>query len=144
MKLYKNIKSEQGAALIMILIAFMVITILATSVLVMAQNNTKQVVLQGDGMDSYYIARSGAEATFQALIESSPSKLTQFQTGSTVVTTTVNFAEGTANISIEGYNDGSTRRVRITSVGEAIGTNVTKRAILEFDYSNQQKIKWSR
>lgn len=144
MECIRIIKSEQGSALVMVLMAFLVITILATSVFVMAQNNTKQVVVQSEGMDSYYIARSGAEATFQALIKSSPSQLTQFRTGSTVVTTTVTFDEGIANISIEGFNEGSTRRVRITSVGQANGMSITKRAILEFDYIGQEKIKWSR
>lgn len=137
-------KKEQGSALVMVIIAFMVITVIVTSVFVLAGSNTRQVVSQNDGMESYYIARSGAEATYQALLTSSPSLLTQFQSGSTVQTDTITFDEGTAEITVEGFNEGTTRRVRITSVGKADGINVSRKSILEFNYSGYDDIKWSR
>lgn len=144
MNKFKFLKKEQGSALVMVVIAFMVITIITTSVFVLAGSNTRQVVSQNDGMESYYIARSGAEATYQVLLTSSPSLLTQFQSGSTVQTDTITFDEGTAEISVEGFNEGTTRRVRITSVGTADGTNVSRKSILEFNYSGYDDIKWSR
>lgn len=140
----KFFKREQGSALMMVIIAFMVISILATSVFVLAGSNTKQVVSQNDGLESYYIARSGAEATYQALLTSSPSLLTQFQDENTVVTDTITFDEGTADITVKGFNEGTTRRVRITSVGKAAGNNVSRTSILEFNYSGYDNIKWSR
>jgi len=135
---------QNGAALVMVIVAFVFISIMATAALMMTQSNTAQVVAQNDGMSSYYIARSGAEATYEALIISSPSKLTQFQTGSSVVTDEITFTEGTANISIQGFNDGSTRRVRITSIGVASGTNISRTSILEFDFHGYGNLKWSR
>lgn len=140
----KCYKKEKGSALIMVVIAFVVISILATSVFVLAGSNTKQVVSQNDGLESYYIARSGAEATYQALLTSYPSLLTQFQSGNTVVTDTIVFDEGTAEITVEGFNEGTVRRVRITSVGKASGNNVSSKSILEFDYDGYDNIKWSR
>lgn len=140
----KFFKKEQGSALMMVIIAFMVISIIVTSVFVLAGNNTKQVVAQNDGLESYYMARSGAEATYQALLTSSPSLLTQFQNGSTVVTDTITFDEGTAEITVEGYDEGSIRRVRITSVGTAAGNNISRKSVLEFNYDGYDNIKWSR
>lgn len=140
----KFFKKEQGSALMMVIIAFMVISIIVTSVFVLASSNTKQVVTQNDGLESYYIARSGAEATYQALLTSSPSLLTQFQSGSTVVTDTITFDEGTAEITVEGYDEGSIRRVRITSVGTAAGNNISRKSVLEFNYDGYDNIKWSR
>ncbi|KAF5041884.1 hypothetical protein DSECCO2_518370 [anaerobic digester metagenome] len=140
----KFFKKEQGSALVMVIIAFMIITVITTSVFVLAGSNTKQVVSQNEGMESYYIARSGAEATYQALLTSSPSLLTQFQSGSTVQTDTITFDEGTAEITVEGFNEGTTRRVRITSVGKADGINVSRKSILEFNYDGYDDIKWSR
>ncbi len=137
-------KREQGSALIMVIIAFMVVTIIATSVFVLAGSNTKQVVSQNEGLESYYIARSGAEATYQALLNSTPSLLTQFESGNTVVKDTIIFDEGTAEITVEGYNEGTIRRVRITSVGKAAGSNVSRKAVLEFNYYGYDNIKWSR
>jgi len=145
MKAHVNrIRVEKGAALVMVIIAFLVITILATSVLVMTQSNTAQVSSQEDAMETYYIARSGAEATYQALIETSPSMLTQFSAGNTIVTDTIIFDEGSADVSIQGFNEGSTRRIRIISVGTSNGTVSTKRSVLEFDYVGYGKLKWSR
>lgn len=140
----KFFKKEQGSALMMVIIAFMVISIIVTSVFVLASSNTKQVVTQNDGLESYYIARSGAEATYQALLTSSPSLLTQFQSGSTVVTDTITFDEGTAEITVEGYDEGSIRRVRITSVGTAAGNNISRKSVLEFNYDGYDNIKWTR
>lgn len=145
MKQIKFYKKEEGSALMMVIIAFMIITILVTSVFVLAGSNTKQVVSQNDGIESYYIARSGAEATYQALLISSPSLLTQFQSGSTTVRTdTIIFDEGKAEITVEGFNEGTIRRVRITSVGTAAGNNASRKSILEFNYDGYDNIKWSR
>lgn len=135
---------QSGAALVMVIVAFVFISILATAALMMTRNNTAQVVAQNDGMSSYYLARSGAEATYEVLKTATPSKMTQFQTGTTVVTDDITFAEGTANVRIEGFNEGSTRRVRITSVGIATGTNISRTSILEFDYNGYGNLKWSR
>ena len=140
----KFFKKEEGSALMMVIIAFMIITILVTSVFVLAGSNTKQVVSQNDGIESYYIARSGAEATYQALLTSSPSLLTQFQSGSTVETDTIIFDEGKAEITVEGFNEGTIRRVRITSVGTVDGKTVSRKSILEFNYDGYDNIKWSR
>lgn len=127
----------------MVIVALLFITILTTSVFIIAGSNTKQVVNQNDGMESYYIARSGAEATYQALFES-PTMLSQFQTGNTVDNITITFDEGEAEVTIEGYDEGSTRRVRVHSIGKADGISVTRKSILEFDYVDFGNVKWSK
>lgn len=143
MKKYRVLQSENGAAFVMTIIAFMVILILTTSVFVLASGNTNQVSVQNDGMDSYYIARSGAEAAYQAVREAG-FDYAQFETGTTVLNDTIAFSEGTAEVEIQGFDDGSTRRIRISSVGTADGTSVSRRSILEFDYDGYGNIKWSR
>jgi len=138
----KNIKNT-GSALIMVIIAFMVITILVASLFIMAGSNTRQVASQDQGIQSYYIARSGAETTYQALITSS-TLLLQYETGDTNKTDSIEFEEGKAEISVVGYNEGSTRRIRIISSGQVNGSNVSRNAILEFNYEGNGDIKWSR
>lgn len=140
----KFFKREQGSALVMVILTLMIITIIVTSVFVMASSNTRQVVSQNDGLESYYIARSGAEATYQALLTSSPSLLTQFQSGSTMVTDTITFGEGRAEITVEGFDEDSIRRVRITSIGKADGKSISRKSVLEFNYDGYDNIKWSR
>lgn len=142
----KNVimNNKNGSALLMVLVAFMFISILIASVFIMTVSNTKQVQLQNYGVQSYYIARSGAEATYQALTTSDPSLLTQFASGSLSRSDTISFEEGTTDITVVGYNEGTKRRIRITSVGEVNGTNVSRVAILEFNYEDYGDVKWSR
>lgn len=138
-------KREEGSALAMVLIALLFITILSTSVFMLSQTNTRQVVSQDNGIDSYYIARSGVEATFQALLVIEPSLLTQFSGASTtVLQDQIVFAEGVADIRVEGFTENSVRRIRITSSGVATGTNVIRRSIMEFNLNDYGNIKWSR
>lgn len=143
MKRVNLLKNEKGAALVMTVIAFLVIMILATSVIILAQNNTKQVSNQDQGMDSYYIARSGAEASYQALITTA-SLLDQFQTGTSTLDDTITFSEGEAVVSVVGFNEGTTRRVRITSTGVYNSNGISRKSILEFDFVGYGNIKWSR
>lgn len=142
MKMNIFLSRQKGSALVMVIIAFVVISILATAALTLAQSNTTQVVAQTNGILSYYIARSGAEATYEALRVSS--SYAQFATGNTVVTANITFDEGTADISIQGFDEGSTRRVRVTSSGTASGTTISRKSVLEFDYNGYGNIKWSR
>lgn len=137
-------KSNVGSALIIVLVAFMFITILIASAFFIASSNTSQLTSQNYGIQSYYLARSGAESTYQALTTSNPSLLTQFASGSLSRSDTISFEEGTADITVVGYNEGTKRRIRITSVGEVDGTNVSRVAILEFNYEDYGDIKWSR
>jgi len=138
----KKIKNT-GSALIMVIIAFMVVIILIASLFVMAGSNTRQVASQDQGIQSYYIARSGAETTYQVLISNSALML-QYKTDDTVQNDTIEFEEGNAEISVVGYYEGSTRRIRITSTGQVKGSNVSRNAILEFNYEGNGDIKWSR
>ena len=94
MKTIKKIKlhNRSGAALVMVMVIFLFITILLSSVFILGSSNTREVVNQEQGIKSYYIARSGAEAAYQALLTTSPSLLEQFKTDSTAeLDNTINF-----------------------------------------------------
>ncbi len=144
MAIYRIIKSKRASALSMVLIVFMVISILSVAVLVLANNNTRQVQNQNNGIKSYYIAKSGAEVTFQALTTSPSSLLQDFQTGNSVKTSSITFDEGTAQIKVEGFNKGTVRRVRITSVGKLTGSSIERTVVLEFNYADYGDLVWSR
>lgn len=139
------ILNEKGAGLVMVLIVLLVLSILSTSAIVLATNNTKQVSIQDKGIDSYYIARSGAEVAFQALLTVEPSLLTPFSTTpSHTLESQIDFDEGRADVLVETFMEGTTRRMRITSIGVATGTGVSRSSILEFDYDGYGNLKWSR
>jgi len=64
-KIFKLNNTRSGSALAFVLISFLVVFILLSSVFILSQSNTKQVVAQEQGIHSEYIARSGAEAMFE-------------------------------------------------------------------------------
>lgn len=139
-------KKRSGSALAMVIIVFLVITILLSSVFILSSTNTRQVVAQEQGIHSDYIARSGAEAMFEFLITVETSRLAQYDSWSNPYITDeiIIFSEGEATVTVEKTTLDSRKRVRITSIGEATGTDVSRKAVLEFDLDGYGNIRWSR
>ena len=112
----------------------------------LAQSNILQAKRQDNTIQAYYIARSGAELAYEALITSSPSLLLPFthpsnSTNKHKITDSIVIGEGTADIVVTSYNIDTVKRIRIESIGEL--NNVTKRIILEFDATSKANIRWT-
>ena len=66
----KNILlNEKGFSLPLILVIFVVFTILFTSAIYVTQTNTMQIDSQEDNLRAYYIARSGIDMAYAALMQ---------------------------------------------------------------------------
>lgn len=144
-KIFKLNNKRSGSALAFVLLAFVVVFILLSSVFILASNNTKQVAAQEQGIHSEYIARSGAEAMFEFLINDA-TRLSQYDSWSNpyITNEAIDFSEGEAVVTVEKTMHEGRKRVKITSIGEADGTNLSRKAILEFDLDGFKNIKWSR
>lgn len=140
-----KLKNRTGSALAFVLITFLVVFILLSSVFILSQNNTKQVVSHEQGIHSDYIARSGAEAMFEFLINDG-TRLSQYDSWSNpyIINEDIDFSEGEAVVTVEKTMHEGRKRVKITSIGTANGTNTSRKAILEFDLDGFKNIKWSR
>lgn len=138
-------KNRTGSALAFVLMAFLVVFILLSSVFMLSSSNTKQVAAQEQGIHSEYIARSGAEAMFEFLINDG-TRLSQYDSWSNPYITNeiIDFSEGEAVVSVEKTTHEGRKIVKITSLGVADGTNTSRKAILEFDLNGFDNIKWSR
>ena len=68
-------KEEKGAALAWTLIVFVVMTILATSILFIVQQDIREVVMQEKRIKTFYIAQSGVELSYAALVQTTMSIL---------------------------------------------------------------------
>lgn len=143
-KAFKLNNKRSGSALVFVVISFLIVFILLSSVFVLSQSNTRQVVAQEQGIHSQYIARSGAEAMFEFLINDG--RLSDYNTWTNPYITNelIDFSEGQASVSVEKTTLEGRKRVKITSIGEANGTNMSRKAILEFDLDGFKNIKWSR
>ncbi len=140
-----KLKNRDGSALAFVILSFLVVFILLSSVFILASNNTRQVAAQEQGIHSEYIARSGAEAMFEFLINDG-TRLSNYDSWSNpyITNETIDFSEGDAVVSVEKTMHDGKKRVKITSVGDADGTDISRKAILEFDLDGYKNIKWSR
>lgn len=139
------LKNRSGAALVMVVIALLFVSILLSSVFIIVSTNTRQVVTQEQGIESYYIARSGAEAMYQALRTITPSYIEEFKNNTTTkLEDEIVFPEGKANITVTKITVDGKDRIKIQSLGIADGTNIQRKSILEFDIVGYKNVKWSR
>ena len=67
-KINKIIRSNEGSILVFVLMVFLFIFIVSMSVLYLNMTNTRQIVSQRDSMHAYYLAYSGVEIGYAALI----------------------------------------------------------------------------
>lgn len=66
---YNILKHDKGFALPTVLMVMVVLSILFTTVIMITQANTREIVLQEDNLRAYYIARSGIDIAYTALME---------------------------------------------------------------------------
>lgn len=76
-KINRVIKSNEGSIMVLVLMVFLVIFIATTSVLYLNMTNTRQIVAQRNNIQSYYLAHSGVEIGFAALMTDNEELLTQ-------------------------------------------------------------------
>jgi len=137
--------SRKGSALPMVIIVFLVVSILLSSVFVLSMSNTRQVVVQETGIHADYIARSGAEAMFEYLINREGSILADYDSwDDPEIEEDIVFSDGEASVIVEKAMKDGRKRVRITSVGNTNDSSTSKRAVLEFDLDGYENIRWSR
>ena len=65
MRTYDSQKNQKGAALVLVLLAFLVITILGTALVTVSLAEVKQATAVDRDMKAYYLARSAADATMK-------------------------------------------------------------------------------
>lgn len=145
-KVFNNFKSKNrnGSALAMVIIVFLIVSILLSSVFALSMSNTRQVVAQEQGIHSDYIARSGAEAMFEYLIDSPRLAAYDTWTDPEIDEEVIVFSEGEATVTVEKATFDGRDRVRITSLDTTDSSSIGRKAILEFDRIGYGNIKWAR
>lgn len=141
-------KNRKGVSLIWVIIALVFVSIMTMSISTIAQSNILQAKRQDDTLQAYYIARSGAELTYEALITSSPSLISDFTSAGnssnnhTLTQNNITIGSGTADIIVTSYNVTDTvKRIRIQSIGKL--NNVSKTILLDFDATSYGDIRWT-
>jgi hypothetical protein len=103
--------------------------------------------MQTDAIRAHYVAQSGVDVAFGALLQDNKSLLTNyFDKGVTInvtpLTSQIVLDSGTADIVVSSYIDGTERWVLITSTGSLNASTVTQVSKLSFNIRYPQIKKW--
>ncbi len=165
-------KSRNGAALIYVLFVLIILSAIATVVMGLNMNNLHQAKYQEYNIQAHYLAYSGVELGYAALMELddindeySSMLYTDFcrrtvsENGEIVYKpkrlkkeeTDYPLGEGTANITIESFEDSGKWWIEITSTGKlknkvpnAKTDYITNTVALKFPFDNPLNKTWTK
>lgn len=140
--------NETGGTLAFVVILLMVLSVLVASVLLLFNNNLKQAKLQEDNMEAYYLAYSGVEMAYAALLADSNEKLKELTRLTSPVASHVtnNVAVGGGEvdlIAVKSTDVGFEGWIKITSTATLTKNGQTYTRILYFDPADPTKKVWS-
>jgi type II secretory pathway component PulK len=145
----KNLISDsRGNALAFVMFTLLLVFFMVSIVISITQTNIRQASAQERGMQAYYVARSGAELAYEALLMTTPSLLSSFQDDNSLVLVEndIDFEDGTADVRVTSSGSGAGQKIRIESVGTLKENNISRTVILEFylNYDQYPDMVWSR
>lgn len=141
-----KLKEEKGAALAFVIVALIFVFLMVSIVAMLANTNIRQAGAQEKGLQAYYIARSGAELAYEAIMTSNI--LDQFRADKNKVLqeNNIDFDDGTADVNVTSTGSDDEQTIVIKSVGTLKGSNVSRTVTLEFyvNYDKYPDIIWSK
>lgn len=125
------LNNKKGVTLIYVLLVLVVMSLLSTAIFTLFVSNVRQIEIQEDSVKAHFIAVSGVEVAFAALMQDNKSLLNDhfnvaLNATVTPLTDVVTLDNGEADITISSYVDDGLRFVRITSLGRLTGSTTTR------------------
>jgi type II secretory pathway pseudopilin PulG len=136
---------RQGSAYAFVLVVFLIISIIGSSILFIFNNNLKQAKRQQDSLEAYYLAYSGVEMAYAALLSKKPNgdlKLKDLDSNE-LVENNINYGNGTINIlAKKSERENFENWIEITSTGILSRNNLSYTRTLYFDPDNPIDMIW--
>lgn len=145
------LSGERGAALIFVILALVLVSIFALAVASLVHGNLDQVVNQESDMQAYYLALSGQDLAYSALLQEDVdghtlvdtyfSTAVQANPANVIPLTTIlgsadGMSGGTVTVTVSAITNDSERWVKIVSEAVLDDSGVTKTITLMFQASN--------
>ncbi len=146
-RIFSELNNKKGAALIFVMVALLIISIMISIAASISQANVKQASHQEKGIQAYYIARSGVELAYEVIMKKG--LVTEFLEGhitSLPPENGIDFGEGTADVTVTYFEDANNmKKIKITSIGTLNDTDVSRTVSLEFfaKYLDYPTMTWS-
>lgn len=138
-----KLRKRKGSILAFILIILVIVSLLGTSILSLFSTNLKQAKQQQDSLQAYYLAYTGVELAYAALLDDA-TKLKQITNDKKeLVENIVDFGDGKINVksklttmaNFDGW-------VEITSTGTLNKNNLLYKRTMLFDPANPVDTYW--
>jgi len=151
MKKKDLLKQRDGAALIWVLIIFTILMILTSSLFLLIRQNLLETINQEERLQTYYIALSGLDLTYAALMDPSnnPKKINEAiqkikSSNKSLIDTIIieidGGKSGTATVTIDRVKENDINWLRITSVGQITGNSSMVTSTMRINEDNHNHI----
>lgn len=147
-------KDREGVAFIWMIMAFSLLTIFTMSIIHISRQDILESKMQGERLQTYYIALAGAELTYAALmdegngLEEIPLKkiIEKLKINPVPMKDNIdiNYGEenkGTAEVTIERISKNKEKWIKITSIGKLKNKDTRVSTIIRINETNNQIIR---
>lgn len=143
----RNIKlnSDDGSALAFVIIMIMVLTIFVSSILFLFDNNLIQAKKIEVNMEVYYLAYSGVEMSYAALLANTNEKMKELTdlTVASLTTNSISFGNGEIDTqAVLSKDPGFVDWIKITATATLDSNGDTDTRIMYFDPNDPTKKVW--
>ncbi|MDY0234527.1 MAG: hypothetical protein RBR71_00655 [Gudongella sp.] len=138
-------KKRRGSVFVFVLIIFLTLSIFATSVIYVFNANLKQAKHQQDSLEAYYLAYSGVEMGYAALVANTNERLNKLvaNTVSEYTETEIDFGNGKIDILAKVTNDTNFDGwIKVTGKGKLNKNGLEFVRSMYFDPANPIDIVW--
>jgi type II secretory pathway pseudopilin PulG len=147
MNKYRKVLDKRGVTLVFVLAVLLIMSTLSVAIFALFSSNMNEEQMQTDAIRAHYVAQTGVDVAFGALLQNNRSLLTSyFDKATTVVITpltdTIDLDNGSASIVVSSYVEGTERFVLITSTGSITSSSVTQVSKMSFNVKYPQIQKW--
>lgn len=145
-KSYKA-NGNRGSALVYVFVIIIALSVLTMTILSILASNTKQAQYQQDSMEAYYLAYSGVQMAYSALLANNNAKMNELTRTTNPVAeerqTGISYGNGKITVvAIESTDAGYEGWILITAVGTLDRNNMQYTRSMYFDPSNPIDMVW--
>lgn len=145
-----NIKlnnKRSGSVFVFVFIIFLTLSIFATSVIFVFNSNLKQAKHQQDSLEAYYLAYSGVEMGYAALLANGNAKLLELTRATNPVAEhkepSISYGNGTIEVVAKVTNDANFAGwIKVTGKGKLNKNGLEFTRSMYFDPTNTIDIVW--
>lgn len=146
MRRFRNTMNNKGVSLIFVILVLMVMSILSVAIFTLFTSNMAQAKRQQDSISAHYVAMSGVEVAFGALLQNNRSLLISYFDRAddleVTLSDSVDLDNGHADIVVRSYVEENERWVQITSTGVLDESTVEQVIKMKFKLDYPQIQQW--